>query len=141
MNLPRFWSATLRICVVFVVAVVASCGVQADPASSGEVSQSEALLDAASPKAPADGDDHDGEGVTHVHDEDAAADGHAGGHFTEPEGACAAGTMSTMHPDCVGNVGCTVNTIAPCTCGCEMCWQDACVELKCAMTDGCPDGG
>jgi hypothetical protein len=78
------------------------------------------------------GDQSDGHTTGH-------ADGHTGGHWGKPEGACAAGTFSTLHPDCVGNVGCLVQTMDACQCGCAMCWQNLCVELACEVTPGCPD--
>lgn len=109
----------------------------------------EALLDALWQKEHADTHEHDGDvAPNHTHD-DVVADGEAvdghrhggpGGHWGTPTGACAAGTWSTLHPDCIGNTGCAVNPWAapPCGCGCGMCWHDLCVDLACDITPGCP---
>ena len=79
----------------------------------------------------------------HVHPGDyaAGADGaHVGPHdYGPPQGACAEPTISTMHPLCQGNEGCTVHAIPPCQCGCARCWYDECVELACDVTPGCDD--
>lgn len=77
----------------------------------------------------------------HVHPADDAEPGDAGHHGAHdvgpPQGACAEPAISTMHPSCQGNEGCTVHTIAPCACGCARCWYDECVELACDVTPGC----
>ncbi len=98
-----------------------------DPASGDGAGGS---VDGAHHHAEDDGDGHGGDG----HD-----GGHGGGsHWGKPEGACAAGTWSTLHPICLGNVGCTVHPVPPCDCTCTLCWQDLCVELACDLSPTCP---
>lgn len=120
-----------------------------------DVLSGEALLDALWQKEHGDAHAHEGDvdpnhshddvgadGAGHHDDAGGGGHGHGGGgsHWGTPEGACAAGTWSTLHPDCIGNSGCTVNpSAAPhCGCGCGMCWHDLCVDLACDITPGCP---
>ncbi|MEY3012907.1 MAG: hypothetical protein RIT45_1642 [Pseudomonadota bacterium] len=138
-------------CVALLL-VAAGCGRAPDTGgAAGDGSDTltgEALLDALWQQEHSDTHAHAGDvDPNHRHDDAMAAgdaDGHAhggaGGHWGTPTGPCAEGTWSTLHPDCIGNSGCTVDAQAAphCGCGCAMCWQDLCVELACDITPGCP---
>lgn len=150
------WMARQGASAAALVLVLGACAAPA-PSTTGDSDAGgdgkltgEALLDALWQQEHADTHDHDGDvGANHSHDDvatgsDVAMDGHGhggpGGHWGTPTGACAEGTWSTLHPDCIGNSGCSVRPDAAphCGCGCGMCWHDLCVDLACDVTPGCP---